>query len=124
MDRCPCTISLIRRGATLMSLANRYWLMPKGFRNSSSRISPGWMGGEFCLRHHELLVVVYDLDIMGVTFLPSEADSPLGINSNTILSGAIPRQFLEAVSRRCYEIDEFFRGVENQKFARNALRIW
>jgi hypothetical protein len=39
--RLPCTISLIRRGGTLMSLANRYWLIPIGSKNSSNRISPG-----------------------------------------------------------------------------------
>src|ERR1043166_5775817 len=40
-------ISLIRRGGTLVSLARRYWLSPKGLRNSSSRMSPGWIGGSF-----------------------------------------------------------------------------
>ena len=34
-------------GETLMSLARRYWLMPMGNRNSSRRISPGWMGASF-----------------------------------------------------------------------------
>jgi hypothetical protein len=33
--RGPRTISLIRRGGTLVSLATRYWLMPSGIRNSS-----------------------------------------------------------------------------------------
>jgi hypothetical protein len=37
----PDTISFTRRGGTLMSLARRYWEMPKGFKNSSFRISPG-----------------------------------------------------------------------------------
>src|SRR5437773_1846388 len=31
----------MRRGGTPMSLASRYWVMPFGLRNSSSRISPG-----------------------------------------------------------------------------------
>lgn len=35
IERCPRTISLIRRDGTLMSFAKRYWLIPKGARNSS-----------------------------------------------------------------------------------------
>src|SRR5271165_5707954 len=27
--------------------AKRYWLMPRGPRNSSRSLSPGWMGGSF-----------------------------------------------------------------------------
>lgn len=43
MARLPCTISLIRRGGILISLAKRYWLISIGRKNSSSKISPGWM---------------------------------------------------------------------------------
>ncbi len=45
-DRFPWTISLIRRCATLMLLAIRYWVIPIGSRNSSNRISPGWIGSK------------------------------------------------------------------------------
>ena len=44
--RLPCTISLMRLCGTLMSFATRYCVMPSGFRNSSRRISPGWIGGK------------------------------------------------------------------------------
>ncbi len=47
MARLPWTISLIRRAGTLISLASRAWLMPRGVRNSSRKISPGWIGGSF-----------------------------------------------------------------------------
>src|SRR5438105_2301577 len=43
MARWPLMISLIRRGGTAMSLARRYWVIPFGLKNSSSRISPGVM---------------------------------------------------------------------------------
>src|SRR5258706_2040583 len=42
MDRFPRTISFTRRGGTLISRASLFWLRPRGFRNSSSRTSPGW----------------------------------------------------------------------------------
>ena len=39
--RIPFTISLMRRGGTLMSFARRYWERPSGTRNSSLSTSPG-----------------------------------------------------------------------------------
>ena len=45
IDRVPATISPIRRCGTLMFFASRYCVMPIGRRNSLSRISPGWIGG-------------------------------------------------------------------------------
>jgi len=42
--RIPWTISLIRRGGTVMSFASRYCVSPSGSRNSSSRTSPGCIG--------------------------------------------------------------------------------
>ncbi len=44
IPRLPWTISLIRRGGTLMPFASRYWLNPIGFKKSSSRTPPGWIG--------------------------------------------------------------------------------
>jgi len=42
--RLPATISPMRCAGTPISFARRYWLMPIGFRNSSSRSSPGVTG--------------------------------------------------------------------------------
>lgn len=42
----PRHILLMRMTGTLMSWASRYWLMSKGFRNSSRSISPGCTGGK------------------------------------------------------------------------------
>src|SRR5205809_7676763 len=44
MARFPLTIALIRPGGTARSRARRMMLMSRGFMNSSSRISPGWIG--------------------------------------------------------------------------------
>lgn len=45
MARLPATISPILCGGTPMSLARRYFVRPRGLRNSSSSISPGETGG-------------------------------------------------------------------------------
>ena len=44
IDRRPCTISLIARGATPMARAMAFCEIPIGLRYSSSKISPGVMG--------------------------------------------------------------------------------
>ena len=41
----PVTMRLIRPGSTSRASANLFWLNPNGSMYTSSRISPGWMGG-------------------------------------------------------------------------------
>jgi hypothetical protein len=45
IERCPRTISLIRRRGTWIRSANRYWVTFNGLKNSSAKTSPGWTGG-------------------------------------------------------------------------------
>jgi len=40
----PWTISLILRGGTLISFESLYSVILRGLKNSSFRISPGWIG--------------------------------------------------------------------------------
>ena len=44
------------------------------------------------------LVVVHDLDIDGADARPDETDSPLVIDTNTVLTLSIPSQGLEAIA--------------------------
>ena len=39
--RLPLTMALMRLSGTSMAVANRYWLIPIGLRNSSNNTSPG-----------------------------------------------------------------------------------
>jgi hypothetical protein len=43
-------------------------------------------------------MVVYDLDIVGVSLTPAEADTPLVVDPNAILSFPVSSQFLKAIS--------------------------
>jgi len=45
-------------------------------------------------------MIIDDLDIMGISALPNEADTPLIVDPNTMLSRSITFQFLKAVGRR------------------------
>ena len=63
------------------------------------------------------LVVVDDLDILCVTFLPAKAHPPLIVDANTVLSCSIPGQLLEAIPGWHPEILDRFRGVEEHQLA-------
>lgn len=45
IERFPETISPMHRWETLIDFASLYRVIPIGFRKSSIRISPGWIGG-------------------------------------------------------------------------------
>jgi hypothetical protein len=62
-------------------------------------------------------VVVDDFDAIRVTLLPFEADSPLIIDPNAILSLAITVQPLQLVSWRAAQVIKRFRCIQQQKFS-------
>lgn len=51
IPRLPWMISLIRWSGTPTCLAKATWLIPKGFKNSPKRISPGCVGNAKAIRH-------------------------------------------------------------------------
>jgi hypothetical protein len=59
-------------------------------------------------------VVIDDLDIMGVTVPPSEADSPSIVDPNAVLPSATTRQLLEAVARWNTQVRQLISSVEYQ----------
>src|SRR6478609_5368651 len=86
--RLPRTISLIRRGGTSIALAIRYCVIPIGSRNSVMRISPGWVGSKSAMGL-SFLVVVNEFDVRGAASAPREADAPLVVYANAVLTGAV-----------------------------------
>jgi hypothetical protein len=58
-------------------------------------------------------VIIHDLDVIGVTSLPTEADSPLHIDRNAPLTRSIAFELLEAIARRDKKIVDLDRGVEH-----------
>jgi len=75
-------------GGTRISLASRYWLIPKGLRNSSNRTSPGGTGGSFAACG--LRVVICNLDFIGISVPPAETNPPLIVDADAVLP-LIPR---------------------------------
>src|SRR5918996_4697594 len=52
------------------------------------------------LGHHRPLVIVDDLDVVGIATMPSKADSPLIVDPDAVLSEPITSQPLKPVARR------------------------
>ena len=56
-------------------------------------------------------MIVNDLNPFWTSFAPPEADTPLIVDSNTVLSRSITAQTLEPVTRRNPEVLQTTRGV-------------
>jgi len=56
-------------------------------------------------------MVIYNLDIVGIAISPNEADAPLFINANAMLTNAISGQLLEAICRWNAQIIERLRAM-------------
>jgi len=72
---------------------------------------------EFVLRHGcNLLVVIYNLHVVGVTVSPLKANSPTVIDPDAVLPGPIPGQLFESVCRGNAEIIQGVSVVEHPQF--------
>src|SRR5258705_3472033 len=114
IPRLPCTISLMRRGGTSIAFAIRYCEIPIGSRNSVRRISPGWVGAKSAIGLSSL-VVVNEFDVPGAAGTPGEADAPLVVDANAVLTGPGAGELLQAVARRHPQVvDVLGGGDENE----------
>jgi len=68
-------------------------------------------------------VIVDDLDVVGVPVLPAEADPPLIVDANAVLTGAVTLELLQSVARRDAEIVELLGRVYGDKLLRGRLTL-
>jgi hypothetical protein len=69
-------------------------------------------------------VVVGDLDVCRACGGPGEADAPLVVDADAVLSSAATVQLLETVARWDSQIVDVLSGVEDQEFAiSNSLKV-
>jgi len=69
-----------------------------------------------------LLVVVDDLDVVGVPVAPNEAETPLVVDPDTVLSRSVTVQCFQAISRRRRQVSQSCRAVQLPKLpARDVL---
>jgi hypothetical protein len=62
-------------------------------------------------------MVVHDLDVLGIAPGPHEANSPLIIDPDRVLSGAIFLQCLKVIAREPANISEHFRLIQHDQLA-------
>jgi hypothetical protein len=60
-------------------------------------------------------VIVNDLDVVRIPVLPAEADPPLIIDADAVLTSPIPFELLEAVPGRHPKIGELFGRVDRDQ---------
>src|ERR1700730_10972650 len=99
MPGLPCTISLMRRGGTSITLAIRYCEIPIGSRNSLNRISPGWVGAKSAIGF-SYPVIVDELDVPGAAGAPGETDGPLVVDADAVLAATGAGQLLQSIAGR------------------------
>lgn len=65
-------------------------------------------------------MVVHDLDVVGVGVDPTEADPPLVVDADAVLSEAFGRELLQTVRWRHPEVGETGGGIEHEQFAKGG----
>ena len=69
-------------------------------------------------------MIVDNLDVMRVGSEPAEADAPLIVDSDAVLSRPVPGELLKAVRGRDAEVEEAGRGIKHDQFAKgNSLEV-
>jgi hypothetical protein len=72
------------------------------------------MGGNFCsLIIASLRMIIHNLDVVGISIPPFEADAPLVVNADTVLTLSVTRQFLETIRRWYAQILQDLSSIQN-----------
>jgi len=104
MPRFPLTIWLTRLGGTPIARAKPLMLTPQACR-SSSRISPGWIGGSF------FLVIIDDFDSGRPFLFPPAANSVLIVDPDAVLAVPVSAQRFEAIAAEYPQIAQRTTGA-------------
>jgi hypothetical protein len=71
---------------------------------------------QFFVRHKSSLMIVDDLDVESVALFPNEANSPLIINANAVLTLAVASQRFQAIARGSQQVSQRSRAMEVKQF--------
>jgi len=63
-------------------------------------------------------VVIDDLNVVGVVADPAEADPPLVVDTDAVLTETIRGKLLQMIRRRHSEVSQTGRGIEHQQFTK------
>ena len=68
------------------------------------------------LCHRILLVIIHDLNLIGVTLQPDKTNAPLLINTNAVLPFPIALQCFQSVPRQCRQRSDIRCGIQHVQF--------
>jgi len=69
-------------------------------------------------------MIIHDFDVQGIPIVPLEANPPLVVDANTMLSAPIAAQSFQAIGRRHAQILQCLRTIQHPQLAqRNLLNI-
>jgi hypothetical protein len=80
-----------------------------GIQLSSSHATPS----------SDMLVIVDDLNFVGIAILPAKADAPLLVHTNTVLASSTAPELLQPITRRHAKVAELLGRVHRHKFAQH-----
>jgi hypothetical protein len=70
-------------------------------------------------------MIIRNLNVVGVSFAPSKANSPLVIDANAMLALTVAGEFFKTIPWRNTQVIQLFGGVQDGKFLpRGAVQIW
>jgi hypothetical protein len=79
----------------------------------------GMERGELLRSHDGLLMVIHDLDAVGIPILPEETNPPLIVDPNAVLTFAVTFQSLKAVGRRRLQIFKGTSPLKHPEFSKS-----
>lgn len=72
---------------------------------------------EFWFSHGRTLMIVNNLDFVGVAAFPPKANTPLCIDSDTVLVLSVAVESLETITGRDSQVIERLRSVKKEEFS-------
>ena len=67
-----------------------------------------------------MLVIVGDLNFVGIPILPAKTDAPLLIHANAVLARSITPKLLQPIPGRHAKVTELFGRVHSDQFAQHC----
>jgi len=62
-------------------------------------------------------MIIRDFDLIGIAFTPLKTDTPLVVDTDAVLPGAVAGKFLQSVTWRYIQIIQPFGRIQNGQFS-------
>jgi len=118
-ERSPLTIAPMRVAGTRNAIASAFTDMPSGARNSAPSTSPGWVVTRLGVATPR--VVVDDFDIGRTLLGPGEADPPLIVDADRVLSATVAGKGFEPVRGGCPQVIEGASVMQHVELSQRLL---